>query len=253
MDSTELQSSSASSSQLMAIVSLAGGIVMMDRRSRDSAEWLYTFPFLRHLDETILREVSRLAQRRTYAAGQIIILQGDPCTGVSFIFEGWVKVSMVSLEGREQVLMRLGPGEAFCLVAALDGRPSPATVEAFTNVTAYVLQKEDFMRVVRQYPGVAVAVLESLTAKVRHLAALVEDLSLRTVEQRVARLLLRLAAEEIRVRRRMTRKEMAAELGTVREVVARALRRLEEERAIRFDRHRIVILDPVALEGKALV
>jgi CRP-like cAMP-binding protein len=227
---------------------------MVTNRCRgESAEWLRILPFLRELDQSALADIAGLGRRRRYAPGQIIVLQGDSCRSVGFIIEGWVRVSTVSLEGREQVMMRLGPGEAFCLVAALEDGPNPATVEAFTDVTAYVLRKEDFLHIVRQYPGVALAILENLAAKVRHLIALVEDLSLRTVEQRLARLLLRLAKEKAPVHRRMTRKEMAAELGTVREVVARTLRRLEEEKTIRFDRHRIVILDAAALETKASV
>lgn len=226
---------------------------MTGPRRRNSTEWVRILPFLQSLDESALAKVSRLAQKRTYAPRQIIVLQGEPCRSIGFIVEGWVRVSTVSLEGREQVMMRLGPGEAFCLVAALDDEPSPATVEAFTGVTVYTFRKDDFLRIVQQHPRVALAVLRNLAVKVRHFMALVEDLSLRTVEQRLAKLLLRLATEKDLVHRRMTQKEMAAELGTVREVVARRLRRLEEEKAIRFDRHRIVILDRAALEAKASI
>jgi CRP-like cAMP-binding protein len=80
---------------------------------------------------------------------------------------------------------------------------------------------------------------------------LVEDLSLRTVGARLAKLLLTQATEEETVPRRMTQQEMAAQLGTVREVVGRTLAELEREGLIRMERHRIVIVDRTGLESKA--
>lgn len=225
----------------------------MRGRQKDAAEWLRSFPFLQGLDNSALAEISRLAQRRPYAQGEIIVLEGQPCTTVHFIVKGEVKVNKVSLEGREQVMIRLGPGNAFCLVPAFDGGPNPSTVEASTEVTLYALRKQDFLQILRHHPEVALAVLKYLSVKLRHFTKLVEDLSLRTVEERLARLLLRLATEEDVVHRRRTQQEMAAELGTVREMIGRTLRRFEEEGIIRFDRHRIVIVDRAALEAKAAV
>jgi len=210
-------------------------------------------PFFECLDQSALVEVSGLAHKHTYQPGQIIILQGSLCTSAYFIGKGWVRASIVSLDGREQVMIRLGPGDAFCLVAALDNGPNPATIQATTDVTVYALRKEYLVRIMEQHPAIALAVIENLAAKVRHFSSLVEDLSLRSVEARLAKLLLRLAQEHELAHPRMTRKEMAAELGTVREVVARTLRRLEREDIIRFDRHRIMILDRAALEEKTWV
>jgi CRP-like cAMP-binding protein len=106
---------------------------------------------------------------------------------------------------------------------------------------------------VRQHPTVAIAVLADFAAKLRHTAALVEDLSLRTVGARLAKLLLTQAAEKEAAPRRMTQREMAAQLGTVREVVGRALAELEREGLIRMERHRIVIMNRSGLEAKAML
>lgn len=218
----------------------------------DVAELLHNLPSFQGLSESALTEIARLAQKRSYAQGEIIALEGEPCTTVHFILKGQVKVNRVSLEGREQVMIRLNPGDAFCLVPIFDGGPNPATVEASTGVVLLAFRKEDFLQIVQRHPEVALAVLKHLSAKLRHFVGLVEDLSLRTVEARLARLLLRLATGEV-VHRRMTQQEMAAELGTVREVIGRALRGLEREGIIHFDRHRIVIVDREALEAKASV
>jgi len=169
------------------------------------------------------------------------------------VARGWVKVYKVSLEGREQVLTRLRPGQSLYLAPAFDGGPHPASAEALTEVILYALRREDFLWIVRHHPQVALTALQDLSAKLRHLTELVEDLSLRTVEGRLAKLLLKLAAEGDVSPRRMTQQEMAAQLGTVREVVGRTLVELGRDGLISKERHRIVIVDRVGLEGRAML
>jgi len=218
----------------------------------ETTEFLRSLPLFQGLDDSAVEEISRLAQRRSYASGELIGLEGEPCTVVYFVAQGWVKVYKVSLEGREQVLTRLGPGDSLYLVPAFDGGPNPASAEALTEAVLYAFRREDFLWIVRHHPQVTLTVLRDLAAKLRHLTVLVEDLSLRTVEGRLAKLLLNLAAEGD-VARRMTQQEMAAQLGTVREVVGRALVELERNGLIRKERHRIVIVDRIGLEAKAML
>lgn len=217
----------------------------------ETTESLRVLPLFQVLDDAAVAEISRLAQRRSYAPGQLIGLEGEPCTVVYFVARGWVKVYKLSLEGREQVLTRLGPGQSLYLVPAFDGGPNPASAEALTEVILYAFRRDDFLWIVHRHPQVALTALQDLAAKLRHLTALVEDLSLRTVEGRLAKLLLNLAAETDEAPRRMTQQEMAAQLGTVREVVGRILVELEGDGLIRKERHRIVIVDRVGLEGRA--
>jgi CRP/FNR family cyclic AMP-dependent transcriptional regulator len=225
----------------------------MSDNQEETIEFLRALPPFQGLDEPALSEIAGMAHKRSYAQGEIITLEGERCTNAYFVVSGQVKMNKVSLEGREQVMVRLGPGDAFCLTPVFDGGPNPATGQAYTEVLLYAFRKEDFLDIVRRYPDVALAVLKHLSAKLRHFTGLVEELSLYTVEARLARLLLRLATEEDVVHRRMTQQEMAAELGTVREVIGRALRDLGREGVIRLDRHRIVIVDKEALEAKAML
>jgi len=104
-----------------------------------------------------------------------------------------------------------------------------------------------------RYPDLAVGIIENLAASARHLLSLVEDLSLRTVSARLAKLLLTEAVGGDEAPRRVTQQEMAAQLGTVREMVGRVLNGFEKEGLIRFDRHRIIILDREGLEEKAMM
>jgi len=97
-------------------------------------------------------------------------------------------------------------------------------------------------------------ILQNLAEHVLHLVSLVEDLSLRTVEARLARHLLERATEGTLSRRRWaTQAEMAARLGTVLEVLNRALQRLVAEGLIEVERHQIRIVDREGLETKAML
>jgi CRP/FNR family cyclic AMP-dependent transcriptional regulator len=215
------------------------------------AESLHKSPFFSELSEDELAEVASCVQERTFRRGEVILLEGEAPQAVYFVVHGQVRIYRLSLEGREQVLKRLGPGAAFNFVPVLDGGPNPSSAMAWTDVTVYAIERGHFIQLVRKHPALAAAILTDFAAKLRHMTALVEDLSLRTVGARLAKLLLTQAAEKEAAPRRMTQQEMAAQLGTVREVVGRALAELEREGLIRMERHRIVIVDRSSLEAKA--
>jgi CRP/FNR family transcriptional regulator len=170
-----------------------------------------------------------------------------------FIVDGGrVKLYKLSVEGREQVVKLMGPGEFFNEVAVLDGGPNPVSAMAVRKSRVWVIDRNTMVQLLTRFPALSLAVIESLAAHARHLLSLVEDLSLRTVSARLAKLLIAQAEGHPEAPRRLTQQEMAAQLGTVREMVSRGLRNLEEEGIIRFDRHRIVILDREGLERKAM-
>jgi CRP/FNR family cyclic AMP-dependent transcriptional regulator len=225
----------------------------MTDKPNSAIELVRSVPYFAHLDETALRAVAEGAISRRYSDGEIIFLEGDPCAGLCIVEEGRVKLFKVSQEGREQIVKLLGPGEFFNEVAVLDGGPNPVSAMAALESTLRVIGRDTMLHLLARHPAIAVGVIENLAARARHLLSLVEDLSLRTVSSRLAKLLVTEAAADDEAPRRMTQQEMAAQLGTVREMVSRALRSFEEEGLIRFDRHRIVVLDAEGLERKAMM
>jgi len=226
-------------------------------------------------DETLAR-TARAAYARTYAPGETVIFEGDPCRAAYFVAEGQVRVYRLSPGGREQVLVRLGPSQAFNTVPPFQPHGlNHATVEALTPVTLYAITCEDFRRLVGECPELALAILQDFASRLDHLTNLVEDLSLRTVRGRLARFLLEhtsaepsgradsaeLAADSGRglgevaeadaVTRRWTQEEIAAHLGTVRDMIGRTLRAFADAGLVRMDRQRIVLLDREGLEAEA--
>lgn len=218
-----------------------------------SVDLLRRVSYLEDQPRPVLEALAAVASPLNFDAGEMIFLQGDPSSGLYVVEAGEVKISRLSRDGREQILHIVRSGETFNDIAALDGGPNPATAMARTACLVWLIRREALKRVVAQYPGLAWALIESAARRARYLLGLVEDLGMRSVRGRLARLLLAEARayEAGAIPRLLTQEEMAARLGTVREVVGRALRSLAADGIIAFDRHRIVILDPKRLAAEA--
>lgn len=216
-----------------------------------TVESLKGIPYFASLSRPDLKRIRDLVFEQSFSKGRIIFLDGDPCRAMYAIRSGRVKIFKTSPEGKEQVLKIMGPGDTFNEVPIFDGGPNPASAQALEETTLYGIRKEDMRYLIEERPTIALAVLKVFAEKLRHFTQLVEDLSFRTVISRLAKLLLQMAEEEgsAPLKQRLTQQELAAMVGTAREVVARALKALEAKGAIRMDRHWIVIVDKGILQG----
>jgi len=207
--------------------------------------YLTEHPYFRDLDRRQITEIARQAMMRALLRGEILALEGEPCTTVYLLLEGRVRALKMSPQGREQVVRELRPPQAIYLAPALDGGPLPATTRAATRATLVAFPRDAMVDILSRYPSVAMQVLRDMATRLRRFTSLIEDLSLRTVPERLAKLLLERA--ESPDAHRITQQEMAVQLGTVREVVARALAQFEAQGWIHVQRGTIEILDLDAL------
>ena len=217
---------------------------------RDRIELLRSLPYFRPLDDDTLASIAALAVRRTYQPDEVIFLEGEPCAGLFIVHAGHVKIYKASPEGREQILTIIGPRDSFNDVAVFDGGPNPASAQAMDAVELCVVERPAIASLFDRYPKLAQAVVAVLAARARMLVDMVQDLSLKSVTGRLATLLLDQAAQG-QDAVPLTRQQMAARLGTIREMVSRALRELEDEGLVRRDGRQIVIADRAALERRA--
>ncbi len=219
-----------------------------DEVPQNTTRLLKSVSYFSSLDEAALSLVARSAIRRVYNAEQVILLEGEPCAGLYIVEGGWLKAVKIGIDGREQVLQTLGPGDVFNAISVFTDAPNQATVTALETSQVWMVWREVLLRLLDENPALARQVVKDLAGRVMHLVRMVEDLSLRSVEARLARLLLELAEGEVVQRRRWaTQAEMAARLGTVPDMVNRALRKLSEAGMINVERHQIQILDKEGL------
>ncbi len=182
--------------------------------------------------------------QRVFAVGAVIINEGDPSPPVDLIFEGHVRVFRSGNDGREQSFHVLGPGEALNLVPAFDGvAVSASTVTALTDARLGRISGTTFRRVVSQNPELSLAVMHYMAERLRHVSGLAAELALASVPSRLASFLLSQFSEEADGEVRWTREQMAARIGSVREVVSRTLSEFKSAGLIDIDRDRIILLD----------
>jgi CRP-like cAMP-binding protein len=194
------------------------------------------------------------ARMRRHRKGEVILWEGEKCEGLYVVLHGKVKVFKRSDQGREQTLLIVGPGRTFNDVPVFDGGANPGSVAALESSAIALLPKMQILRLVERNPAIAMAVIRVLAARMRNFTLAVEDLALRTVTARVARALMdwtgghaTLAEIPAESNVSLTQSQLAAMTGTVREVVQRALKTLEQQGAIKLSRARITVLDPAVL------
>ena len=192
------------------------------------------------------------ARLQHFDAGQVIYVEGEPAEAIFIIEKGWVKATRMSRQGREQALRFLRTGGIFGDIAVFAGSPYPGTVTALEATDLWRIPATDILQLTRQFPDLAMAVTRRMGERVLHYVELIEDLSLRSVEARVALTLLRNTetrdGQQIIPRQPWTTfDEMAARLGTVRDVLSRTLHTFENEGLIKVERSGIILLDPDGL------
>ncbi len=210
---------------------------------------------LKDLPLEIQRALADIASPRNFKAGQVIYLEGELAEGIYILESGWVKATRMSSQGREQAMLFLKPVEIFGDIAIFSETTYPGTVTALEDGCVWVIPKDKFLQLVRTSQSLAMALIHHLSDRVLYYVMFVEDLALRDVEARLANNLLQNAQLEngqlvIHRQQWTTFDEMAVRLGTVRDVLSRALKNLEVEGLLSVEKGAIHVLDPQGLEQR---
>ena len=198
-------------------------------------------------------EVESLATRtliRSYASGELLFSEGTPCVGFYIVFKGRVRIFKVSPSGREQVLALEGPGSSIAELPVFDGGPYPASGVAVEPSELLFIARQDFRALCMEFPEIALKVLEVAGARLRRLVGIIEELSFTTVRHRLISRILRQAKNEggLSFTLHASHQELAAQIGTVRELVSRNLARLQAQEFIGINGHEVTILNREGLE-----
>lgn len=194
---------------------------------------------------------------RKYSAGEMIFGEGDPCAGLYVVQTGNVRIFKSSAGGREQVLSIEGPGSSIAELPVFDGGNYPASAQAVGDSSLLFFSRQDFQVLCLQYPQVALKVLRVIGGRLRRLIGIIEELSFTTVRHRLIALLVRLGKSEgvrngdaITLTLPANNSELAAQIGTVRELVSRNLSRLQAEGLIQVVNRKLEIISLKRLESE---
>jgi len=200
------------------------------------------------------KQIDRLAAcivGKSIPRGTSIVAKGDPGSSLFVICQGTVKISVPSADGHDAVFNLIGKGEVFGEIALLDGRPRTADVVAVTDCELFVIERRDFLPLVKEEPEIALKLIEILCARLRQTTEQAENLMFLHLPGRLARALLRLSDGDERsceCKVAVTQKDLGNLIGMSRESTNRQLRIWEEQEWVRLERGGIVILSAKALE-----
>jgi CRP/FNR family transcriptional regulator, anaerobic regulatory protein len=211
-------------------------------------EWLQQFPELGAIEDPVWQEVLDSARPVEVPAGTTVFRDGDGCQNYMFVMEGSVKVQKISENGREIVLYRVNAGEACILTTSclLSHQRYPAEGITETDLRAISIPVTMFDRGIAGSQGFRAFVFSSYGRRIADLIMLVEDVAFGRMDIRLGQYLVDAADDDGQVSR--THQEMAAELGTAREVVSRQLKEFERRNWLKLGRGSIQIADLAALK-----
>jgi len=205
--------------------------------------------YLHGLEEQALEDLAEKTHLLSYANEESIIHEGQPGPGLFIIQSGRVKIYKGSPTGREMIINVLGDGESFNEVPVFDQRENPASVAALVETRLWLVDAEALRALISDHPRAARQIIINLAQNLRMLVDKVAELSFYTVTARLARLLQQLPESQLEGSGpdRLTQDELAARVGTVREVASRSLKELENDGVIAVQRGKIKILDRAKL------
>jgi CRP/FNR family transcriptional regulator len=204
---------------------------------------------LAELDSSSLMAITRAAVRRSYRKGEIVCLEGQACLGLIIVESGWLSSVKISPKGREQEIRLTGPGDIANIISTMTGDLNLVTLKTLEDAKLWIIDRKKLFELMAEYPGLGNFITQKMANVIVQLLNLVEDLSLRNVEGRLANLLLTRSKDGVVHRKEWsTQEQMAASIGTTSVVLSRILNEMQNQGAISIDRHEIQILDYEILE-----
>lgn len=221
----------------------------VDKRAILRDHYLFGKLTLQHIDR-----LSACIVTRTVKRGTNIYAKGDPGTSLCAIGTGRVRISVPTAEGKDAVLSVLGKGAILGEIALLDGHPRTADATAVTDCELFVIERRDFLPLMREEPEIALRLIEILCSKLRRTTQQAEEVMFLDLPSRLAKALMRLEADpactsEHRIS--ITQKDLGAIIGMSRESTNKQLRIWEDKKWVRLERNAVVILATDHLEAIA--
>jgi len=201
-----------------------------------------------------LQDIADVTVIKSLAKGDYLFREGDPASGFYIIQRGSVNVHRVNAAGKEQIIHIFRAGESFAEVALASEKGYPADASALEPSQVLLVQKNGILALLRRQPELALRMLGSMSSHLRVLVGQLEDLTLKDVETRLANWLVKRCPnpqneEVVRIELTMTKRVLAAELGTVSETFSRTLAKFREQKLIAVKGKTVLVLSPAKLNA----
>ena len=215
-----------------------------------STEFLAFVPIFSELPEETLEKIEKVGTRKLFNKNDVILMEDEVGTALFVIVSGKVKVSRTSNDGREVILTILSESDFFGEMAILDGQTRSATVIAIEDSELFIIQRNDFLNLLREYPEASIALLQELTKRLRSTDVKIKALSLKDAEGKVATVILQIADDigkikqgKVEIEKLPLQQDLANMAGTSRETISRTLHSFAKKGLIELDGNKLRIND----------
>jgi CRP/FNR family transcriptional regulator, cyclic AMP receptor protein len=222
------------------------------RTPSDRRALLQANPFFRNLDASIIDRLVAHGVTRKVKRGTVLFRKDDPGSTLYAVWEGAVRISVPSKQGQDAIFNIVSRGEIFGEIALLDGGSRTADAVAIEDSELMLVERREFLPVLRAYPEVAINLIEILCARLRRTSEQVEDIVFLDLPGRLAKALLALQRrggaspnEGIRI----TQRDLSQMIGVSRESVNKQLRNWERRKWLKIERGGVRIVAPAALSA----
>ena len=216
----------------------------------DKTNFLKNIPIFSDLEENSLNQILDLGSLKMYAKDEIILNEDEAGTALFVIVKGKVKISRSSKDGKEVILTIMNESDFFGEMAILDGFSRSATVTALEESKLFIVQRNDFLTLLKNHTEVSIALLQELAQRLRAAGMKIKALSLKDAEGKVASVILQLAEEIGKIRQGVVeieklpyQHELANMAGTSRETISRTLHTFAKKGLVELDGTHLRILD----------
>jgi CRP/FNR family transcriptional regulator len=213
----------------------------------------FAMPFLQRADTSLINELKREAQYTRIPAGHDVFVDGDRVDGIALLLSGVVRVYKIGETGREITLYRFGLGES-CILSAnaiISQKSFPAIATVEEDAEAVIIPADVFREWVNKYDLWREFVFNLLSERLSTVMTVVDEVVFKRMDRRVASWLLNQA--KVQNPMRITHQEIAAELGSSREVISRILEDFSREELIISGRGTTEVLDFEGLESRSVM
>jgi CRP/FNR family transcriptional regulator len=201
-----------------------------------------------------LEKIAAVAVPKSLEKDEYLFHERDQANGFYAVQSGAVNVHRVNAAGKEQIIHIFRPGETFAEAALATEQGYPADACAVEPSQVFLIQKEGFLELLRRQPELALRMLASMSSHLRVLVSQIEDLALKDVETRLANWLVKRcpnpkSSQPVTIELSITKRVLAAELGTVSETLSRTFGKLREQKLVSVAGKKIIILCPSKLDA----
>ena len=218
----------------------------------EKSEFLKSVPLFSELDDDTLVKLSKTGSIKSYTKDSFILTESDAGSALFVLVSGKVKISRISSEesGKEVILSILNPSDFFGEMAILDGLNRSATATAMDDSEVFIIQRNDFLDLIKDHPEVSISLLQELTQRLRAAGMKIKALSLKDAEGKVATVLLQLADDVGRIKKGIVeieklpfQHELANMAGTSRETISRTLHSFAKKGLVEMEGSLLRIMD----------